>query len=366
MPTARPWRRPLWLAMIAASLVSACATGDGEPDDPDVKLIPLDELQPGEDTPAAEDAGIETDVPAEDVPIEPMDVGFDVGFDVGRDAGTDVGFDVGRDTGVDVGVDVGRDTGTDAGCVGPTSQTCGACGTQTRTCVAGAWTAWGTCVEPSITLAASWRLGITPVDGGPLVTSLAWFTGGGAAGALTGGAVDAYGYAELTSVATNGCARTVAFTKRYVVGSSTGTTFRYTGAWSAAPTSFAGTWVDTAAASNTSSFTAQSRSGRDPAAVAGSWRLAVTWMVTRTTFTIGPTGGLTGTMVDEYGTASLQGAVDLGSGAVMFVKRYTIGTSLDQTFLYTGTFSADGARITGGAWSDQGTSGLTGTWSAQR
>ena len=355
MHPAPTWRRPLWLAMIAAALASACATGDGEPDDPDVKLIPLDELQPGEDTPAAEDAGVETDVPVEDVPVEPMDVGIDVG----RDTGVDVGFDVGRDAGTDAGFDVGRDAGTDAGCVGPTSQTCNTCGTQTRTCAAGAWTAWSACVEPSIALAASWRLTLTP----GATTSLVWFTGG--LGALTGGAVDAFGYADLSGVTVNNCTRAVAFTKRYVVGSSTGTTFSYTGSATAA-TAFNGAWVDTSASTNRGTYTALARSGLTASAFGGSWRVAVTWTVTSTTFTVGATGGLTGTMVDVYGTASLRGAVDLNSGTVMFVKRYTSGTSLDQTYLYTGTLDAGGTRITGGAWSDQGTSGLTGTWSAQR
>ncbi|MDB4931442.1 MAG: hypothetical protein JWM10_3926, partial [Myxococcaceae bacterium] len=103
-----------------------------------------------------------------------------------------------------------------------------------------------------------------------------------------------------------------------------------------------------------------------PATAAGAWRLALGWPVTSTTFAVGPTGAVTGTMVDTYGSATLQGALDLADGTITFVKRYTSGDSVGQQYLYTGTVNAAGTAITAGRWSDQGASGLAGSWTAAR
>lgn len=378
----RPALRPRLLrpALITAVLASACASGDEQ--DPGF---------PDQDTGVEEqDVGFAT----EDVG-EPVDAGFpveDVGVDVpiARDAGVDV--PIARDTGVDVPtvrdagvdvpradvpstdvppVDVPRDVPVDmppATCTGAASQSCGTCGTQTRTCTAGVWSAWGTCVEPALAFGGNWSVSITPGGGGAAVAGLAAFSAPSSLGSLTGVMVDGFGYATLTAVTANACTRRVTFTKRYTVGTSTGTSFDYTATYTAGtPARLAGNWSQVGTPANTSTFSAQDRSGRTASTFAGAWRLSADWgSATSTTFTVSATGALDGTMVDMFGTSALSGAVDLNAGTVMFVKNYTSGSSVGQQYLYRGTMNATGTSITGGAWNGQGTAMNMGTWTAAR
>ena len=366
---------------LAALGVSACALGvdpdesapdeDAEVDAPDVGSS-IEDASTTADVSVARDVVDVTwrDVPAvEDLPRVDVLMTLDAGVD--RPAPMDVPMVV--DSGVDrpAPVDVTDDVPVDrppASCVGASTQSCGACGTQTRVCTDGVWSSWGSCVEPTISFGGNWRVDITPRGGGAAVMGLAAFSAPSSAGSPTGVMVDSYGYAELTAVTVEACTRRVSFTKRYTLGSSTDLSFRYVGTFAAGtPDRLAGTWTDVSSATNTSSFAGQSRSGRAAGAFAGSWRLTADWgSATSTTLSVSATGALTGTMVDAYGTASLSGAVDLGAGVVMFVKSYVSGSSMGQQYLYAATLDAAGARLNGGTWSGQGMLTNSGTWSATR
>ncbi len=387
--TARLRRLPL--VALAASLLAACATGEQQdPDAPwdddagelvgDARSLPDDTGDPedaglppddtGEPTPDAgypEDAGFPAvdvppprDVPAVDVPPPPMDV------PVVRDvpATADV-------PSMPVDVPVARDVPVNPDvpptCTGPTTQTCSTCGTQSRTCVSGTWSAWSTCALPTLSIAGNWRFGIAPSGSTTTALGLGWFAAGSSATAFTGAMVDGYGYAEFNPIAVDVCTRRVTFTKRYLYGTSTNLSFRYVGTHTAGTPRdrIAGTWVDVSDATNTSVFAAQTSTGRTPASFSGSWRLTSSFSITSTNLTVTASGGLTGTMVDTYGTSSLHGAVDFESGYLMFIKRYTSGSSTGQQYLYGGTVNASNA-VVGGTWSYQGTPTNEGTWSATR
>ena len=385
---APPSSRRLALVALAASLLSACATGEqqdptapwddepfvdaGEPVE-DTGSPPEDTGEPTRDAGSpAVDVAIARDVPSVDVP-PPRDVSsVDVpSAPVDVPSPRDVPSPIDVPTApVDVPVvrDVPSVPDVPPTCTGPTTQTCSTCGTQSRTCLSGTWSAWSACSLPTLSIAGNWRFGIAPPGSTMTSLGLGWFAAGASSGAYTGGSVDDYGYAEFTGIAVDVCTRRVTFTKRYLYGTSTDSSFRYAGMHTVGtPTRIAGTWVDVADATNSSVFAAQTSTGLAPAAFNGSWRVTADWgTATRTTLTVTASGALTGTMQDSFGTSSLHGAVDFESGYLMFIKRYTSGGSSGQEYLYGATVNASGTTIVGGTWSFQGPTALTGTWSAAR
>ncbi len=374
---------------LAASLLAACATGEEQdPNAPweddagelvgdarslveDAGFPPEDTGESTEDAGYPEDAGFPSvdvpaarDVPAADVPA-PRDVPA-VDVPTARDVPT--AMDV---PSMLVDVPVARDVPVTPDvpptCSGPTTQTCSTCGTQSRTCVSGTWSAWGTCTLPTLSIAGNWRFGIAPPGSTTTALGLGWFAAGSSATAFTGAMVDSYGYAEFNPIAVDVCTRRVTFTKRYLYGTSTGLSFRYVGTHTAGTPrdNISGTWVDVSSATNTSVFAAQTSTGRTPASFAGSWRLTSRFSITSTSFTVTASGGLTGSMVDEFGNSTLHGAVDFEGSYLMFIKRYTSGTSTGQQYLYRAALDASGALV-GGTWSFQGTPTNEGVWSATR